>query len=169
MDNWWRLRRPCLISILNYIGIKKAGDFQLVFTFSESRHHSQHCGDRLQLQRREAGSNFAGTFYRRQGRHGGVHGGAGGGVVGLRRMERSEHGVGGDPQSGTQHSAGADLRRGAGGRAVHAGECGGAVCAAGGGRSRLRRGRRPMPWRWCWAGWERAWFRRRWRSPCWWP
>ncbi len=32
-DSWWRLRPPYLISVLNYIGIKKAGDFQLVFTF----------------------------------------------------------------------------------------------------------------------------------------
>ena len=53
---------------------------------SESRHHSQHRGDRLQLQRRKL-AELCRQFYRRQGRDGRIHGCAGGCVVGLRRLE----------------------------------------------------------------------------------
>jgi len=62
-----------LISALNYIGIKRAGDFQLVFTLLKVGTHScivligfSYSGGSWQ--------NFAGNFYRRQGWNGRLHG-----------------------------------------------------------------------------------------------
>ena len=75
-----------MISILNYIGIKKAGDFQLVFTFLKVAIilsivviGFSYSGGSWQ--------NFAGQLYRREGWDGRVHGCAGGRAVGLRRLE----------------------------------------------------------------------------------
>ena len=75
-----------LISILNYIGIKKAGDFQLVFTLLKVAIilsivviGFSYSGGSWQ--------NFAGQFYWREGWNGRVHGRAGGRALGLRRLE----------------------------------------------------------------------------------
>ena len=75
-----------LISILNYIGIKKAGDFQLVFTFLKVAIILSIVVIGSQLQRRKL-AELRGQLYRRQRRHGWVHGCAGGALVGLRRLE----------------------------------------------------------------------------------
>ncbi len=75
-----------LISALNYLGVKKAGEFQLVFTMLESRNHSgnrggllQRCGSRdwTRLEQLCRHLRRSQRWDRR------LHGGAGGGSVGV--------------------------------------------------------------------------------------
>ena len=92
-----------LITGLNYIGIKRAGDFQVVFTalkiviivaiallaFTASERNVAQLRDHL---------------LRREGRDGRIHGCAGRRALGVRRMERPQHGQRRDSRSRTRDS-----------------------------------------------------------------
>ncbi len=70
------------ISLLNYLGIKRAGEFQFIFTIAEGRDHPWDSGDRIQLQRWIVCA-FQRKLCTGARRHGRLHGGAGGGTMGL--------------------------------------------------------------------------------------
>ena len=80
-----------LMTGLNYLGIRKAGDFQLVFTWSEGRADSCHCGDLLWIAGRALGQlrdeiRWGARRFRR------IHDRPDRGAMGLRRLERPDHG-----------------------------------------------------------------------------
>ncbi len=97
-DNWSRSPPRRSSPGLNYIGIKRAGDFQVVFTllkiaiivavallaFTAVKRHVAQLRNHLRGRHRRL---------RR------IHGRAGRGAVGLRRMERPQHGERRNPQS----------------------------------------------------------------------
>ena len=136
-----------LISLLNYLGVKKAGEFQLVFTVLKvaiilgivlvcfGGGHAKGGG----------WSNFASTF---TGAKGGMAGFMAALVAALWAYDgwNDLNMVAGEvKKSGAQYSDCADCRRSHGRRAVRAGECGRAICVAGEcdcglAASRLRRG-----------------------------
>src|SRR5208282_161007 len=102
----------------------------------EGCHHPRNCCSGLFLSRRNVGE-FRDRIHWGERRRGWIFRGAGRGALGLRRLERSEHGGGRDTESAAQPSSIADLGRGHGGRSLCSGERGGAVCAARGGGGRL--------------------------------
>ena len=118
-----------LISILNYIGIKRAGDFQLVFTFLKVAIilsivviGFSYSGGNWQ--------NFAGSF---SGARGGMAGFMAALVAALWAYDgwNDLNMVSGEVRNPERNiPRGFDLRCGAGGRFIHAGECSRAVCAA---------------------------------------
>jgi len=133
-----------LISWLNYIGVRRAGEFSVSVHAAKGGDHPRNRRGGLFLSRRNLGE-LCDRVYWGERRRGGIFRGAGGRAVGLRRLERSDHGGWRDTESATQYSAVADLGRGDGGCALYSGECGGAVCAASGsdrtlGASRVGRG-----------------------------
>ena len=91
--NWGQLfaiAAAILISLLNYLGVKKAGEFQLVFTLLKVAiilGIVVVCFSGMGNVAGRGWSNFAGTFSGRKGWDRRIHGGAGGGALGLRRME----------------------------------------------------------------------------------
>ena len=108
-----------LITWLNYIGVKRAGEFQLVFTVLKVVMIV--CVGVIGFTAASGTwRNFGTHFSRCDGRHRRFHGGAGGGAVGVRRMERSEHGQRRDPQSRAQHPHRADCGCRYRGGALHA-------------------------------------------------
>ena len=100
-----------LITALNYIGIKRAGDFQVVFTLLKI---VIIVAVAMLAFTASSGTwrNFADQLRRRNRRLCRIHGRADRGAVGLRRMERPEHGERGNPQSRARDSHCADCRRG---------------------------------------------------------
>ncbi len=75
-----------LISFLNYLGVKKAGEFQLGVHAAESRHHSRDCLRLLQRNRRRARprlEQLCRHIHRGKRRHCWIHGGFGRGALGL--------------------------------------------------------------------------------------
>ena len=75
-----------LISFLNYLGVKKAGEFQLVFTLLKVAiilGIVVVCFSGIGNAAGRGWSNFAGTFAGREGRNRRLHGGTGGRPVGL--------------------------------------------------------------------------------------
>ena len=120
-----------VITWLNYVGVKRAGEFQLVFTVLKvvmivvRRRDRIHCGQRhvAEFQHAFCGSD---RWYC------GIHGSTGGGAVGLRRMERPEHGEWRDSASGAHDPDCTDRRCGHRCGALYADQRRGAVRAAGG-------------------------------------
>src|SRR5215472_15255590 len=92
-----------LITALNYVGVRKAGNFQLVFTALKV-------------------VMIAGVA-----------------ILGLRWLERPQHGERGDPQPRTVDTSGSDRRSGNRGCALHWNERGDSVRPAGDSDCRLRR------------------------------
>ena len=80
-----------LITALNYIGIKRAGDFQVVFTLLKIAHHRRGCSAGVHRVQRYL-AKFRHHVYWRHWRLRGIHGRADCGAMGLRRMERPQYG-----------------------------------------------------------------------------
>ncbi len=130
-----------LITALNYIGIKRAGDFQVVFTALKLRHHHRRRpADVHGIQRHLA--QLRHNVLRSHRRLCRIHGGAHRGALGLRRMERPQHGERRDSRSRPRHSDRADPRRRNRCRALHADQRRRAIRSAGEPPSPLRNGRR---------------------------
>ena len=156
-----------LISILNYIGIKKAGDFQLVFTFLKVAIilsivviGFSYSGGSWQ--------NFAGSFT-------GAKGGMAGFMAALVAALWAYDGWNDlNMVSGEISNPERNIPRALIFGVALVGVLYMLVNAAvqyvlPAARLRPRRGLLRMPWRWCWEAWAQGWCRPAWRSRCWWP
>jgi amino acid transporter len=121
------------VSLINYVGVRRAGNFQLVFTILKIVLILGIAA--LAFTSHGTWSHFGETF---SGAKCGIRCRRGGGALGLRRVERSQHGGGRGALAGAEHPAGDGRGICSNRRAIHAGKRRGAVCASRGRRSRFR-------------------------------
>ena len=130
MDNWWRSARPLLISWLNYIGVRRAGEFQFLFTLLKVAIILGIVGVGFSYSG-GTWANFATEF---AGAKGGVAGFFAALVAALWAYDgwNDLNMVAGEIRN-PQRNIPLSLIWGVAtvGAALHSGQCGGAVCAAG--------------------------------------